>query len=546
MKQLTAILKNEKYLKICTVAVLALNPLIELDYLIYDGFLETLGIPRLTTIVHFLLIPFLILWAFYLKDNKKKKTIILTCIYGVLLGMYFVFHVIYANNLYLNNDLYLQARYYFSIANEIIYILTMILPYFLVYQIYVVNLEEKYYKFIAYFLSGSISIPIVLGNLFLFGLSTYTHEENTTTVVNIFSWFLKGTYDIYDPRDMASKFFFEEGNTIGILLFILLPILYYRFSKAEGKKEKLLSGTLIFTQTLAMMMLATKVGTYGMLAIPIAFLVLYLACSFIFKTEQFKKSVAVFTLAMSIFAGAMFQYTPAIVNEKIYRYYDSSILSTKEELGASKELLDAERQADWPRDHPSLVYAFEVWALREGILYPDIMAGANYLGNLPPIYYCDWYSYTFDAVFWLDVVIFGTPPEERLNGRQLQKIFMDYKMAEKEGEPKWLGMGYSTFMHGSFILEQDFLVQYYTLGIIGLILTTLPWVFMVLVGIYLVLRKWKENFTLEIFCYSLAVIGGLGAGYISGHTLDQFTTNLLLAFACAVLFTRLLKKEDKV
>ena len=403
MKQLTAILKNEKYLKICTVAVLALNPLIELDYLIYDGFLETLGIPRLTTIVHFVLIPFLILWAFYLKDNKKKKTVIFTCIYGVLLGTYFIIHVIYANNLYLNNDLYLQARYYFSISNEIIYILTMILPYFLVYQIYTINLEEKYYKFISYFLSGFISIPIVLGNLFLFGLSTYTHEENTTTVVNIFSWFLKGTYDIYDPRDMASKFFFEEGNTIGILLFILLPILYYRFSKAEDKKEKYLSGTLIFAQTVAMMMLATKVGTYGMLAIPVAFLVLYLACSFIFKTEQFKKSVAVFALAMSIFAGAMFQYTPAIVNEKIYRYYDSSILSTKEELGASKELLDADRQADWPRDHPALVYAFEVWALGEGILYPEIVAGANYLGNLPPIYYCDWYSYTFDAIFWLDV-----------------------------------------------------------------------------------------------------------------------------------------------
>ena len=544
MKKIKCIIHNEKYLKICTILLFALNPLFELDYLIYEGVLRPFGIPRFSTIAHFVLLPLLILWTFYLKDFKKKKTVIIAGIYGVVVGIYFVLHCLYANNLYIHNSLYLNERYRFSLFSELIYILTMILPYFLVYQIYKLELERKWRSFIVYVLSASISIPIVLGNLFRFGLSTYTHEENTTTIVNIFSWFVKGTYDIYDPRDMASKFFFEEGNTIGILLFILLPILYYQFSRAKSKREKQISAFLIFVQTLAMMMLATKVGTYGILMIPIAFLGLYFICAFLFKTEKFKTEIAIFVLTMAIFSGAVFQYTPAIVNEKIYRYYDTDILNSKEQLATSKDLLEAERDPDWPRDHPSLVYAFEVWALKNGILYPEITYGTNYLGNFPPIYYREWYPYTFDAVFWIDVVMFGTAPENRVNGRQLQKIFMDYKMEEKNGEPILLGMGYSTFMNGSFILEQDFLIQYYTLGISGVLLTTMPWLFFALIGIYLVLRNWKKYFDMETFCYSMGLLGGLGAGYISGHTLDQFTTNMVLAFICGVLFSKLLKRGN--
>ena len=550
MEQIVKFIKNEKCLKWCTIFLFALNPLIELDYLLYDVFLEEIGLPRLTTIVHFILIPLLILWTFYLKDQQKKRTLQFACVYVVLLGIYFIMHCVYVNFLDSINGLYFDERYRFSIFSELVYILTMVLPYFLVYQVYLVELEEKWNKFIVYFLSGSISIPIILGNLFLFGLSTYTHEDNTTTIVNIFSWFTKGTYDTYDPRDMASKFFFQEGNTIGILLFVLLPILYYWFSRAESKKEKLFSGTLVFTQTVAMMMLGTKVGTYGMLGIPIIFIGLYFACSFLLKTEKFKSSVAIFILAMTIFAGAVFNYTPAIVNEKIYRDYDSDILNSKSKLKDSKEELDAKRDPDLARNDDYFIYAFEVWALRTGIIYKDELAesggGANYLGNIPPVYYIEWYPYTFDALFWLDVVIFGTEPENRINGRQLQKIFMDYKMEERKGEPIWLGMGYSVFMNGSFILEQDFLIQYYTLGITGLIMTTLPWVFIVLIGMYLVLRKWKEFFTLEIFSHSIAVVCGLAAGYISGHTLDQFTTNLLLAFVCGILFRKLLKKGSQV
>ena len=550
MEQIAKFIRNEKYLKWCTILLFALNPLIELDYLLYDTFFEKLGLPRLTTVVHFILIPLLILWTFYLKDKQKKRTLKFACVYIALLGIYFIMHCVYVNFLDTVNGLYLDERYRFSIFSELVYILTMVLPYFLIYQIYIVELEEKWNKFIVYFLSASISIPIVLGNLFLFGLSTYTHEENTTTIVNIFSWFTKGTYDTYDPRDMASKFFFQEGNTIGILLFILLPILYYWFSRAEKQKEKLLSGTLIFLQTIAMMMLGTKVGTYGMLGIPIIFFILYFACSFLFKTEKFKSSVAIFILAMAIFAGAVFNYTPAIVNEKIYRDYDSDILNSKKKLKDAREELDAKRDPNLPRNDPYYVYAFEVWALRTGIIYKDELAesggGANYLGNVPPVYYVEWYPYTFDAVFWLDVVIFGTDPENRINGRQIQKIFMDYKMGERKGEPIWLGMGYSVFMNGSFILEQDFLIQYYTLGIVGLFVTTLPWVFVVLTGMYLVLRKWKEHINLEILSYAIAVVSGLAAGYISGHTLDQFTTNLPLAFVCGILFKKLLKKGDRV
>ena len=64
---------NERSLHICVILAVMLQPLIDLDYLCYD-FLNSLGLPRISTVIRFIVLPALILWSFFLRDKNKKKT----------------------------------------------------------------------------------------------------------------------------------------------------------------------------------------------------------------------------------------------------------------------------------------------------------------------------------------------------------------------------------------------------------------------------------------------------------------------------------------
>ncbi|MDR1795177.1 MAG: O-antigen ligase family protein, partial [Erysipelotrichaceae bacterium] len=184
-------------------------------------------------------------------------------------------------------------------------------------------------------------------------------------------------------------------------------------------------------------------------------------------------------------------------------------------------------------------YKFETYALPHGFVYPQIKQGANLLGNTPYEYIFDWYPYTFDAKFWLDEFLFGTPPEKRVNGRQFQQIFMNYKMGEVDWQSIWLGLGYSEFEAGSILLEEDFVSQVYNLGVFGEVLTVVPYIGVLLWGVYEVLRRWKKLLTLEVSCYAMSFVFALASGYISGHTLDQFTTTMFIALSVSVLLSRI-------
>ena len=258
--------KQEKLLHILVIVFLAIQPIIDMDYLIYD-FLDQFGLPRLSTILRFVVVPLLLIFSFILRDKKKKRTFIAVGTYGVLLLVYFVLHTKQAASLV--ERLAFTDNFYFNTFQELTYVLTLVIPYFLVYLIYNENFNEKEVKLITCILSASISITILIGDLFVFARSTYYGY----TVGNIFTWF-NGIYQTYHPRTLASKFFFNEGNTIGILLFMILPMMYYFFYREENKKNKIYLAALIFIQSLSMQMLATRVATYGAVVMPVLFLVI--------------------------------------------------------------------------------------------------------------------------------------------------------------------------------------------------------------------------------------------------------------------------------
>lgn len=518
---------NEKVLSIAIIALIIAQPIIDMDYLIY-GFLDQFGLPRFSTIVRFLIIPGLIVWTFFLKDKNKKKTLLVGGLYGAVLAVYFYFHCQNAITAY--SIMGFTTNFEFSIYQELVYILTLILPFGLTYCIYHMKITEKMIKMITYVTSSIIALPIFFGDLFVFGISTYEGY----TMASFISWFTGG-YEIYHPRVLASKFFFNEGNTIGILMFMLLPLLYYFFSKAINKKEKIAVGILIAIHSLSMQILATRVATYGAVLIPIAFLILYIFSSLILKNEKFKTSVLIFTICMAALFGAILNFTPAVVNQSIDAINDVALSENgaadkgREELDSdkAKALIPGTKEFD-----DFYIYMFEDYGIR-----------AKYASSIPKQYYLDWYNYKYDPKYWVDVLFL--PLEQRVGGRTIQTNFMNYKLSTLNSNQRFWGAGYSTFMNGSILLEQDFKQQWLTLGPLGSFLTTIPWVIAVLGGAILVIIKWKKLFKLDIFVYAMSLVAALATAYTSGHTLDQFITTTFMALLLAILLNKIVEAYKK-
>ncbi|MBR5290118.1 MAG: O-antigen ligase family protein [Erysipelotrichaceae bacterium] len=512
--------------QIFLVLLIALQPIIELDYLIYP-MLDSVGLPRPSTIFRFIIIPLTIALGFLLFDRKKKKTLIVSFGYLAVLALYFVLHCLNVKGIH--SGLYLPNHFYFEISDEFIYVFTMTIPYFLMYLFVKSDLKEEHMKWTALISSAVISIPIFFGNLFVFGKSTYEGY----TQLNFLSWFVDGTYDLYHPRTLASKFFFEEGNTIGILMFMVLPLLYYYFSKASNKKEKIGIGSLILVHSLAMIMLSTRVATYGALLAPAGFLFVYLFSSLMMKTDTLKKTALVLPVLMLVVCAVILPYSPAVINQKIAAEHELIILEDDYLVDEGREGVEADLALAKTKSDPALIYQFEAYGIR-----------SNLMSYLPKAYFMDWYMYKHDAYFWLDL-LFNVPFYERVNGRQIQSLFIQYKWEETPHPDvdHMLGLGYSHIMNGSMTLEQDFVQQFYSFGYIGWALIVSPWLLITAYGVFLVLKKFKKTFRTDILVYAMSLCFGLASAYMSGHTLDEFSSNIFMAFLVGTLLIKLCEKE---
>lgn len=507
------------------IVLIAIQPLIDMDYLFYE-FLDSFGLPRFSTVLRFLILPALVILSFVVREKKKKQTFVIAAIYGVLCIGYFFLHCRQAQELF--PRLALTDNFHFSLWQELTYVLTLAIPYGMMYVFYHEHFNEEELKKITMFLSAVTGIPIFIGDLFVFGKSTYYGY----TVANFFSWFTD-IYDWYHPRELASKFFYNEGNTIGILMFMILPMMYYFFYREKDSRTRKLIGVLIFIQSMSMQILATRVATYGAVLIPVMFLVLYLAGLF-FTKKKLQKSILVFCLSAAAVFGLILDHTPAVENQRVDAINDTALLHNGM-ADEGKALMSSLQAKDLIPGTPEFinfyVYAFETYGIN-----------ARYIQSVPSMYYTEYYNYQVDPWFWAHVAL-DIPVFDRVSGRQIETIFFNYKYENLTPQEKILGMGWSTFMNGSIVLEQDFKQQVYTLGYAGEVLLVLPWIGVLVYGMIMFLRRYKKLFTLGNVCMALALGMGLGSAWLSGHVLDQFITTSFAALLVAVLLNRVKEAE---
>ena len=212
------------------LVIVAGQPWLDLDSWIYP-FLDRYGLPRPSTIIRYLVVPALILWCFYRFDRHRGRTLAVGGVSAAVLTVYFFFHHQLAAQA--AGLLNLTENFRYSLFQEAMYCLTLLLPYGLIYFFVHVRFAPRVFRQVCAVLSASVSLPIVISDLFVFGQSTYLGM----TQANFLSWF-SGLGETVEPRQLSCKFFFIEGNTIGIAAVHAAAAVVFLFCRQSGTEGK--------------------------------------------------------------------------------------------------------------------------------------------------------------------------------------------------------------------------------------------------------------------------------------------------------------------
>lgn len=517
MKEWIKKIDKDLLIKILFVSY-ALLPILELDYLSYD-FLNQFGLPLPSTVFHYLWFPLLMVIAYFVLEKEKRKVFFLTAALGFICLAYFVAHHIVVKDLF--EVLYLTNRYVYSLAHEFSYYATILIPLLFVYVIVKIKPSVNWLNCLVIVLCCCISIPIFLGNLFEFGRSTYVG----TVQANIFSWF-NGIYDIYHPRELCAKFYFPEGNTIGIMMFALYPLLIKVFLQA---KRRWALFPLICIHGLAMIMLGTRVSTYGSILSIGAVLAVCLFL-FVFMKQRYNVKALLSLCAVMCAFVLIYPYSPAKVNQDMAVESQFSVgrvdEDKKDEINSGAgNLIPGTAEFNY-----YYIHIFEDQQLYKFLSFPDT-------------YYSWIYPYEIDAKFYVDLAI-EVPFELRADGRDFEKYFFNYKWANLEPWQKLFGFSYSMFMNGGITLEQDFVVIKYMYGYLGMAILAVPWI-AILAGIVLkALFTLKKSLNLNVLVMGISVCAMYASGYMSGHVFDEYLTSLFIALLLGMLINEVFGKEE--
>lgn len=495
------------------VTFIMIQPLVDLDYLLND-LLKQYGLIVPSTVIRYLGLPILAIIGFISMDRHKKKTFIATVALGVVWLAYTGIHFVTTKHL----DLQLPANYRFLTTIEIKYLLTMTLPFVLMYVVWIAKLSHKTFNKVILSVSIFVSSLVLLTDLLVISKGSY----GGYTQANFLSWFMGG-YDHYSAIQLTAKAFFQEANVLGALLFILLPLLYKVLVEVKRKWPVMI---LILVHSLCMMIVGTRVATLGAIAIAIIALVGYLII-LVLRQGKFNLSCLIFMIGSIVVSLVILPYSPAI---KYQSENSQQIQHNREENQKAPEIsMDLEGLEEDSQEYNwQLIYIVRDNAWLIGM----------------PAYYDYYYPIEFDPVFWKHVL--EQPFDLRADGRDLQKLFMDYKWEMLSSKQKLFGTSYSTLSEGGFIIEQDFLRQYYTLGILGALLFTAPYLILTLWSGVNILCRFKEQVTFGNGMMVVSVVAGLGAAYYSGHVLDTLLTSFFIAFVLIFLYQKTKTRNEDV
>ena len=471
-------------------------------YWLYKKPLDTLLKFSIPTILRILGILVIFLMFFSIKSNRDRlRRQPLTIAYIIILLLYSIFHLWVVNNFTGLSP----TSYGYSNVSEIFYLIRMTIPLVLIYVTRYTPITTKTFENIIRIVSALFSFTIVLSNIFTISLTSY-HVDNAKRIsANIFAWFFPNHYSF---AELASKGFFFKANTVSAILFMLLTIMLYIMYKHFNAVNILL----VCVQTLAMILLGTKVATYGIFVDFIAFLVFYFIHVYILRNEKKSNKFLFTSLGIVVVMGCISSFSPmfkrnADVNTLItYRSKTGHETNLNDELEKGLKKYHGKQEEKFLKDFIRKNYA--TYSLRKQSVLKQ-------------------YSYKYDPYFWLDIL--REPASERINYRHLDLKMLKQVMKDNHNQYKYL-FGISFIRENNiFPLEHDYLNQFFSLGIFGVIVFLGVYIWYIVFAIYSWIRyKAARTLLMSTLIISSSLL--LGASMLAGNVMEYLTATIIFAF----------------
>lgn len=511
--------KNNNLLKLIFGIFIVIQPFLDIYFLYTDEVIQIFKFSP-STLIRFSFIG--IIFVYMLIKYRKDKKIIPLVSYVIVSLIYAVLHHLFVKDF----KSYSPDNFGYSTFKELFYIARLVLPVILMF----ITVDFKYtfedLKKCLCLVACIVGTVIVFANFFKIGLGSYTNEVIKD---NIIGWFT-GAYNQYSFYELASKGWFNFANQISALLIVLSFITMY----ALLKKMSVYNVYNLVVILLSMLMIGTKVALYGAFLSLGALIAIYIV-GFVFdkrKLDINKYSTILLVLLVVGYVG-MIKFSPATNRAQINNY-----------IAVNREKEDDEKE-EITMDELIAELAVVKNASNEEKI--DFIEENYERFSIDPMFIVDSYSYKIDPDFWLEM--FEKPLSERINYRSLEESMIK-RVVNINGNPisKLFGISYMR-VQNIFNIERDFILQYYTVGLIGLVLfIVLPFIVSVaIIGIYM-LRKHKELLTHENMLLVALVVLVMGIAYYSGNIMDSLIITTYLSFIIGVLCNETIfkKKENDV
>ena len=477
----------------------------------------------ISTLIRVVIIFGLFLFYFVSSKNNKKYYLL---IYPLIVFAYFIFHHINAMNF---NSL-VPGNFNYSILKEGLYFTKMLSPFLLIYCLYKSSFSKDMIINIIKILVIIISSTIVLSNLFVFSYGSYSDIQ---IKANFFEWFNpSSTYNYYD---LASKGLFEFGNQIAAILIIFLPFSIYKILDNRHWSNWIA----LISNVFALILLCTKVSVLGIFVVFGYSIASFIFISFIRKKPfLFKKYIPICTVllvsALLLPVNPMFSR----INERntVIQTFSETTTEVEENIVTENFVEETEPELTTPNN------------VTEEVPSPVVdnnQMMLNYIENtyeskkLHKQFLFDNYPYQYDPEFWYNFLqndISLTTDYRYIETSMIKRV------VEINNNPadKFLGIT-NTRLQNVFNIEKDFVVQYYALGIIGLILIFTPYfMFIICFGYKTIKSKFKNLDTLNLLSI-ITIIFAFGISYITGNLLNSLSFTIYFSLLFLLLF-----KNEKI
>jgi len=433
---------------------------------------------------------------YFIKNKSNKKFLIL--IYPIILGIYFIIH---DWNCRVNFKSLVDGNFNYSTLKEILYIIKMITPYLLIYCLFKAKIRKNQIFNIMKVWVLFIGLIIIFTNILNISYCTY---GDGIIKNNFFSWFNNKTYSY---KELCSKGWFEYGNQISAILIMTLSIIIVECIEKKYKENIFI----LFINIFSLMLIGTKVAVFGTAICFICSIVI----NVIYNKQQIKNNIinCLLIILCICFYGICLQVNPA------FSRIEESVQVVQENVQIVQENIQQEEQ-----NNENIVIENQEFVEEDKYEYvknnyEKRKINKNFIENR--------YSYICDVDFWYDLLKSNNPNihEYRFLEKSMVKRVIDINSNKLD---LFFGISYIRIQN-IFNIEQDFVMQYYSLGIIGTILILFPYFVILMIGIYKFLQKGLKEINITNAIALITIVFLFGIAYYSGNLLNSLSFSIFLS-----------------